>query len=124
MNRAGVSVTINGAPSGLPDQTATPVAMVARDVMQHAHNLREAVTIASNAQVFVSTMWLVGSRADGRFIVIEKTPSATHVREPDSDTIVCANHFQTAGLRETERNLEYLSNAKQFQQYPLLLLLP
>ena len=45
MNRAGVSVTINGAPSSLPGETATPVAMVARDVLQKAHNLDEALKI-------------------------------------------------------------------------------
>src|SRR5439155_23775981 len=45
MNRAGVSVTINGAPSSLPGETATPVAMVAREVLEKAHNLDEALGI-------------------------------------------------------------------------------
>lgn len=111
MNRAGVSVTINGAPSGLPKNTATPVAIVARDVMQHAHNLTEAIAIVRQAHVFVSTLWLVGSRADGRFVVIEKTPAATNVREPTDDTIVCANHFKTPGLDDGARNRTYMQEA-------------
>src|SRR6267378_3026979 len=35
MNRAGISVTVNGAPSNLPRETATPVAIVARQVLQN-----------------------------------------------------------------------------------------
>ena len=45
MNRAGVSVTVNGAPSDLPREVGTPAALVARDIMQHAHNLAEATPI-------------------------------------------------------------------------------
>ena len=111
MNRAGVSVTLNGAPSSLPRETATPVAMVARDVLQKAHNLAEALEIIRSAKVFVSTLWFVGSRADGKFIVVEKTPAATSVREPEGDAIVCANHFQTAGLKDDPRNTNYIAEA-------------
>ena len=111
MNRAGVSVTINGAPSSLPRDTATPVAMVARDMLQRAHNFTEALEILRRAKVFVSTLWLVGSRADGRFIVVEKTPDSTHVREPEGDSIVCANHFQTPGLREDPLNRSQIDEA-------------
>ena len=107
MNRAGVSVTINGAPSSLPGETATPLAMVARDVLQRAHNFPEALEILRSARVFVSSLWLVGSRADGRFVVVEKTPDTTQVREPEGDSIVCANHFRTPGLRDGPRNLRY-----------------
>jgi hypothetical protein len=111
MNRAGVSVTVNGAPSSLPQETATPVAMVAREIMEKAHNLDEALNILRNAKVFVSTLWLVGSRADGKFIVVEKTPDATQVREPEGDSIVCANHFQTPGLKDNPRNTNYMAEA-------------
>ena len=38
--------------------------IVAREIMQHAHNLDEALEkILRDAKVFVSTIWLVGSRA-------------------------------------------------------------
>ena len=111
MNRAGISVTLNGAPSSLPRDTATPVAMVARDILQNARNLDEAVKRLRDAKVFVSTLWLIGSRADGKFLVVEKTPAATHVREPEGEAIVCANHFETAGLKGDERNQSYIGDA-------------
>jgi hypothetical protein len=111
MNRAGISVTINGAPSSLPRETATPVAIVARQVLQEAHNLDEALDIVRQARVFVSTLWLVGSRVDGRFVVVEKTPDHTLVREPEGDSIVCANHFESELLRDDQRNTGYLGDS-------------
>ena len=111
MNRAGISVTLNGAPSSLPSETATPVAMVAREILEKAHNLDEALKILSGAKVFVSTLWLVGSRADGKFVVVEKTPAVTNVRESAGDSIICPNHFETSGLRDNPRNTNYMTEA-------------
>jgi predicted choloylglycine hydrolase len=111
MNRAGISVTVNGAPSALPKEIGTPVTIVAREILQKAHNLDESLKILRGAKVFVSTIWLVGSRADGKFVVVEKTPDATNVREADGDSIVCPNHFETAGLKDGKRNQEYMDEA-------------
>lgn len=111
MNRAGVSVTINGAPSKLPDHIATPAAIVAREVLQNAHNLDEALKILRDSQVFVSTIWLVGSRADGKFVVVEKTPATTNVREAAGNWIVCPNHFETDGLKDAPQNTNYMTEA-------------
>lgn len=111
MNRAGVSVTVNGAPSELPNTTATPVAMVAREIMEEAHNLNEALKILTDAKVFVSTIWLVGSRTDEKFVVVEKTPEVTNVREAAGDIIICPNHFETPGLKDDSRNTNYMAEA-------------
>jgi isopenicillin-N N-acyltransferase like protein len=120
MNRAGVSVTVNGAPSSLPKETATPVAIVAREIMEQAHNLHEALDILRDSKVFVSTIWLIGSRADGKFVVVEKTPLVMNVREPRGDSIVCANHFQTPGLRDDPRNTNYMAAATSVSRYTRL----
>src|SRR5215813_3959171 len=117
MNRAGVSITLNGAPSSLPADTATPAAMLARDVLQKAHNLAEALDIIRSNRVFVSTLWLIGSKTDGKFIVVEKTPNTTNVREPEGDSIVSANHFQTDQLRDDRRNQRYLAEATSLLRY-------
>jgi tetratricopeptide (TPR) repeat protein len=107
MNRAGLSVTLNGAPSSLPRETATPAGIVAREILQTSHNLSEAIGLLKNAKVFVSTLWLVGSLADGKFVVVEKTPERTEVREPEGNFIISANHFQTEALKEQPRNKNY-----------------
>ncbi len=117
MNRAGVSVTINGAPCALPDDTASPVAIVARDVLQKTRNLSEALDIIRKAKVFVSTIWLIGSRADGKFVVVEKTPEGTAVRESDSDSIIAANHFQTDAMKSLERNTNFIAESTSASRY-------
>jgi len=109
MNREGISITVNGAPSHLPADAATPTCLVAREVLEHAHNLAEATEIIRKRKVFVSAMFLVGSRADGKFIVVEKTPEKTAVREPEknADSLVCANHYLTAELKDDLINETY-----------------
>ena len=109
MNRDGVSIVVNGAPSHLPADSATPTCLVAREVLEHAHNLAEATAIIRQRQVFVSAMFLVGSRADGKFIVVEKTPETTAVREPatNADSLVCANHYLTPELKDDPINEIY-----------------
>jgi hypothetical protein len=109
MNREGVSIIVNGAPSHLPADGATPTCLVAREVLEHARNLAEATGIIRRRRVFVSAMFLVGSRADGKFIVVEKTPEKTAVREPgkNADSLVCANHYLTAELKDDPINETY-----------------
>jgi tetratricopeptide (TPR) repeat protein len=109
MNREGVSIIVNGAPSNLPADAATPTCLVAREVLEHAHNLAEAVEIIRKRHIFVSAMFLVGSRADGKFIVVEKTPEKMALREPgkNDDVLVCANHYLTPEFMDTPINETY-----------------
>ena len=109
MNREGLAIFVNGAPSRLPGDTATPTCIVARDVVQHARTIAEATEIIRRHRVFVSAMFLVASRRDGRAVVIEKTPVQMAVREPSGvPWIVCANHYMTAALTNEPVNMEYL----------------
>ena len=109
MNREGISIVVNGAPSHLPADGATPTCLVAREVLENARNLAEATRIIQKRQVFVSAMFLVGSRVDGKFIVIEKTPEKAAVREPEknADSLVCANQYLTAELKDDPINETY-----------------
>ena len=109
MNREGLSITVNGAPSRLPGSARTPTCLVAREVLQHARTLDEAVGIIRRREVFVSALFLVGSRADGRFIVVEKTGTRTEVHEETGQPfLVSANHYRTPGLRDDPLNLEFM----------------
>lgn len=109
LNREGLAITVNGAPSNLPSDTATPTCLVAREVLQHAKTLAEAIDIIRQSRVFVSALFLVGSRHDGQFVVVEKTPSQTAVRDPGNEPwIICANHYLTTNLSQLPINLEAL----------------
>ena len=109
MNREGLSITANGAPSHLPGSARTPTCLVAREVLEHARTLAEAIEIIRRRQVFVSALFLVGSRRDGRFVVVEKTCTRTAVREESVlPFLVNANHYLTPELKDDPINLTYL----------------
>jgi tetratricopeptide (TPR) repeat protein len=62
----------------------------------------------------------LGSKADGKFVVVEKTPKAMNVREPEEDSIVSSNHFQTEKLKDDKRNLRYIEEATSIPRYERL----
>ncbi|MBP8033452.1 MAG: peptidase C45 [Bacteroidia bacterium] len=95
MNDKGLTVTINAAKSSIPTDAATPIALLAREILQYAKNIKEAVAIAQSRDVFVSESILVGSASDNKTISIEKSPTKMDVYEvPNSNQIICPNHYQ------------------------------
>src|SRR6516165_8171109 len=93
MNEEGLTVTINAAKSKVPTGSATPVSLVAREILQYAGNIQEALSIAKRRQMFVSESFLVGSAKDQKAVVIEKTPDSLDVYDPHQQEIICTNHF-------------------------------
>ncbi|HQW86247.1 MAG TPA: C45 family autoproteolytic acyltransferase/hydrolase [Flavobacteriales bacterium] len=112
MNLEGLTVTINASRSALPTGARTPISLLAREILQHAATVDEAVAIAAHREVFVSESILVGSARDGRAVVIEKAPDGMGVHDPGNGPVVCANHYQSetffgspvnqANLRESD----------------------
>jgi tetratricopeptide (TPR) repeat protein len=96
MNEKGLTVTINAANSNVVFSAATPVSLVAREILQYASNIDEAVAVASKFDVFVSELFLIGSSADNKAVIIEKRPGSQVVYETKNNYIISANHFQSA----------------------------
>ncbi len=111
MNKEGLTVTINAAKSAIPFGAATPVSLVAREILQYASNLEEALAIAHRRKMFVSESFLVGSAKDKRAIVIEKTPDTLDVYAPLGGELLCTNHYQSPLLSEQELNKEQMQNS-------------
>jgi len=117
MNEQGLSITINAAKSTLPTGAATPVSLVAREILQYAKNIDEAIQIAKKRKMFVSESLLIGSANDKKAVVIEKTPTTYDVYDPNSNYIVCTNHFQGKDLVHTKENIEQMNNSASYYRY-------
>ena len=117
MNEEGLTVTINAAKSKVPTGSATPVSLVAREILQYAGNIQEALSIAKRRQMFVSESFLVGSAKDHKAVVIEKTPDSLDVYDPHQEEIICTNHFQGNALRNSESNIRQMNESASSYRY-------
>lgn len=106
MNEKGLTITINAAKSSIPTDAATPIALLAREILQYAQNINEAIAIAKKRDVFVSESILVGSASDNKTISIEKSPTKMDVYEvQNSNQIICPNHYQGPDYKNDLANL-------------------
>lgn len=108
MNNKGLTVTINAGKSEIPGKAATPISLLAREVLQYAENIEEAIAIAEKRKTFVSESLLIGSAADNKAVIIEKSPSKFGVFETDNIFMVCSNHFQSDVFSNDENNLKHI----------------
>jgi len=117
MNDKGLTVTINAARSSIPTDAATPVSLVAREVLQYAGNIKEAVAIAHKRKMFVSESFLIASAADHKTIIIEKTPDTLAVYDPHQDYITCANHYQSDLFQTQKLNQEQMAGSASIYRF-------
>ena len=121
MNEKGLTVTINADKTKIPTGSATPVSLVAREILQYAQNIQEAYAIAKKRRMFVSESFLVGSAEDNKAVIIEKTPDTLDMYDPKKDFIVCTNHFQGKLLAQTKSNQEQIEESASPYRYERLM---
>ncbi|MDR7369735.1 C45 family peptidase [Flavobacterium aquidurense] len=111
MNLEGLTVTINASKSKIPMSAKTPISILTREILQHASTIDEAIAIAKKRKVFVSESIMVGSALDNKAILIEVSPEKMGVYDPNSNQLICSNHFQSDALKDNERNLSQIANS-------------
>jgi isopenicillin-N N-acyltransferase like protein len=120
MNEQGLTVTINADKTSIPSGAATPVSLVAREILQYAKNIDEAWAIAKKRKMFVSESFLIGSAADNKAVVIEKTPESMDMYSTDNNFITCANHFQGKELSKLPSNEIQIKESASAYRYKRL----
>ncbi|HIX45515.1 MAG TPA: choloylglycine hydrolase [Candidatus Barnesiella excrementipullorum] len=123
MNETGLTVTINAAKGTLPRATATPISILAREILQYAATIDEAYDIARRRKTFVSESLLIGSARDGIAAVIEKSPDRIALYTTDDDRIACTNHYQSESFANDERNIENIRTSDSKHRLNRLLML-
>ena len=112
MNQQGLTVTINASKSKIPLIAKTPISILTREILQHAATIDEAISIAKKRKVFVSESIMVGSANDNKAILIEVSPKKMDVYDvPNSDQLICSNHFQGEAFANDKRNQEQITNS-------------
>jgi hypothetical protein len=112
MNQEGLTVTINAAKSKIPWVAKTPISILTREILQYATTIDEAIAIVKKRKVFVSESIMVGSANDGKAIIIEVTPDDFGIYEvPNSNQLICSNHFQSEKLKNGKSNLLQIENS-------------
>lgn len=116
MNAEGLTVTINAGKSKIPLSAKTPISLVAKEILQFAANISEAVKIAKKRKVFVSESIMIGSAADRKAVLIEMSPKNFGVFDvQNSSQLVCSNHFQSQAYSNDRRNKKHI--AESHSQY-------
>ncbi len=117
MNEKGLTVTLNAAKSDFPNASATPIAILAREILQYAGNIEEAYAIAKKRKTFVCETLMVGSAADHRTALIEKSISKTVLLQSDTNFILCANHYQSDSFKTDKNNVENIATSASMYRF-------
>ena len=117
MNETGLTVTINASKSDYPTGAATPISLLAKEILQYASTIKEAYKIAESRQTFVSESILVASAEDGTTAIIEKSPSKMGLHSVDEDYIICSNNFQSKTFENDSLNIENIRTSSSQYRY-------
>lgn len=117
MNDKGITVTINAAKSDIPTASATPISLLAREILQYANNIDDAYAIAKKRKTFVSESLMIGSGSEHQTALIEKSPSKTALLRAAKHELLCTNHYQSDSFKNDKNNLANIATSASEYRY-------
>lgn len=118
MNKEGLTVTMNAGKSTIPLSAKKPISILAREILERASNIAEAVQVAQEAKSFVSESLMIGSAKDGKAVLLEISPKNFGIYEVENGTqLICTNHFQSDTYLRDERNMAHIRESHSQYRY-------
>ncbi len=117
MNDKGLTVTINASKSDIPKSAATPISLMAKEILQYASTIDEAYRIALKRQTFVSESILIGSSKDKKSAIIEKTPTKTNLFSETGNQLICSNNFRSPAFEHDYINNKNILESSSLYRY-------
>jgi isopenicillin-N N-acyltransferase-like protein len=117
MNDQGLTVTLNAGKSDIPFSSANPISLIAREILQYASTIEEAYKIAQKRDAFVAEAIMIGSANDNNTAIIEITPNDCSLFYPNSEIVIGPNHFQSDFFKDTELNLENITESSSMYRF-------
>jgi isopenicillin-N N-acyltransferase like protein len=120
MNEKGLTVTLNAAKSDIPKGSATPISILAREILQYASTIDEAYSIAKKRKTFVSESLMIGSASERKVALIEKSPTKTALYFSGKNYLLCANHYQSDTFKNDANNMANIKESASMYRYTRL----
>ncbi|MDA9563281.1 C45 family peptidase [Flavobacteriales bacterium] len=117
MNETGLTVTINASKSDYPTGAATPISLLAKEILQYSSTIDEAYQIAKRKQTFVSESIMVGSVKDSKTAIIEKSPTKHGIHFVEEDYVICSNNFQSDAFKNDSMNIQNIRTSSSQYRY-------
>ena len=120
MNDKGITVTINAAKSDIPTGSATPISLLAREILQYSSTIEDAYAIAKKRKTFVSESLMIGSGSEHHTALIEKSPYKTALFKTGKHEILCTNHYQSDSFKNDKNNIVNIATSASKYRYDRL----
>lgn len=117
MNDKGLTVTINASKSDIPSSAATPISLLAKEILQYASSISEAWVIAQKRETFVSESIFIGSASDTSCAIIEKSPVKEGLLLLEGNEMICSNHFRGAVFEKDHINHRNILESSSLYRY-------
>jgi hypothetical protein len=120
MNEKGLCIMVNATPSGIPFSSAMPVSILARNILQYAKNIEEAISMAEKSKTSISEQFIIASAENNIAVSIEKTKDSQSVYSTSTPYMICTNHFQSEKLSSKEKNAKNSSKYRMDRMFELM----
>ncbi|MFA8451729.1 MAG: C45 family autoproteolytic acyltransferase/hydrolase [Bacteroidales bacterium] len=109
MNDQGLAIVLNAAPSPPPTHSGTPVSILAREILQYASTIDEALAIAKKYKTFVSEQFIIASAKDQKVCSIDKLEDKTALYDSGKYITSYTNHFHSDNIYTADSAISFAS---------------